>query len=172
MIYLKIYMVLIAIILLFGLQQSIFVLIDHDSTLYKIIAFIVFVAIIYVGFQRNTYLPFLGPSVFPHSLLKDPKDFKKGSLVTTLQLDVPDNTKVVYWASQPSKTVIEDPFKAYRDYSNAGIAVVKNKKAELYVNCPSSYKIPTGRILKPHVHYRAIYPNGMAGSVETLFIKC
>lgn len=172
MMYLKLYMVMIAIILLFALQQSIYVLIDSKSIFYKMIAFIVFISVVYLGFQRNTYLPFLGPSVVPHSLLKDPKDFKKGALKTSLTLDVPNNTKIIYWASQPSKTVVEDPFKAYRDYGNAGIATVFDKKAELYVNCPSSYKVPGGRTLSPHIHYRAVYPNGMAGSVETVFIKC
>ncbi len=163
---------MIVIILLFALQQSIYVLIDSKSVFYKIIAFIVFVSVVYLGFQRNTYLPFLGPSVVPHSLLKDSNDFKKGALKTTLTLDVPNNTKVIYWASQPSKTVIEDPFTAYRDFSNAGIATVVEKKAELYVDCPSSYKVPGGRTLKPHIHYRAIYPNGIAGSVQTVYIKC
>jgi hypothetical protein len=173
MLSLKLYMVMIAIILLFAFYQSIYVLISNDShVVIKIFAFLAFVCVVYIGFYRNTYLPFLGPAVFPLSLLKKPEEFKKGSVETTLFVDAPNGTHVVYWASKPSKTVIEDPFTAYRDYSNAGIAIVQNKQAKAYVDCPSSYKVPGGRTLKPHIHYRVVYPNGMAGSVKTSYIKC
>lgn len=140
----------------------------------KLIAVVVFFAVIFVGSQRNTYLPFLGPTVLPGSLLKEPvTEVKKDATQATLFIDAPDNTKIVYWAAKPSEGVIfEDPYKAYNDYSNAGVTVVKNKQAAFVVDCPSSYKVPSGYTLKPHIHYRVVYPNGIMGQVQTLFVKC
>lgn len=172
--YFKSYMFLIALILLFALYQSIVVIMYDASWWMKVMAGVVLVAIVYVGSRRNTYLPFLGPTVIPQSLLKEAgRVAKTGETQTTLFVNVPDGTKVAYWAAKQSEDVIfPDPYVAYEDYTNAGIALVKNKQAVLVIDCPSSYKVPGGKTLKPHVHYRIMYPNGIMGSVQTLYVQC
>lgn len=172
--YFKSYLFLLVIVLLFALFQSIVVLMREPSWVMKGIAAIVLVTVIYLGSFRNTYLPFLGPTVLPQSLLKEPgKVAKTGATHVTLFANVPDNTKVIYWAAKSSQDIIfEDPYVAYEDYTNAGVTLVKNKQANLIIDCPSSYKIPSGKTLSPHVHYRIVYPNGILGSVQTLYVKC
>lgn len=172
--YFKSYLFLVVIVLLFALFQSIVLLIRDPSWVMKVIAAVVLVVVVYLGSFRNTYLPFLGPTVLPQSLLKAPGTVAKtGATQVTLFADVPDNTKVVYWAAKTSQDIIfEDPFVAYEGYTNAGIALVKNKQANLVIDCPSSYKIPSGKTLPPHVHYRIVYPNGILGSVQTLYVNC
>lgn len=170
--YFKSYLFLIALVLLFALYESIIVIMYVKSRFMKIVAGIVFVAIIYLGSHRNTYLPFLGPTVLPGKLLKE-SEKKEGATQVTLFVEMPDDTPVVYWAAQASEGVVfSDPYSAYEDYTNAGVAKVKNNQAILQISCPSSYKVPSGKTLKPHVHYRVVYPNGIMGSVQTMWVAC
>lgn len=172
--YFKSYLFLLVIVFLFALFQSIMVLMSNPSWAMKGIAAVILVTVIYLGSFRNTYLPFLGPTVLPQSLLKETSTVAKtGATQVTLFANVPDDTKVLYWAAKSSKDIIfENPYLAYDSYTNAGIAVVKNKQANLVIDCPSSYKVPTGKTLSPHVHYRIVYPNGILGSVQTLYVNC
>jgi hypothetical protein len=43
--------------------------------------------------------------------------------------------------------------------------------AKMNVLCPSSYNVP-GQTLKPHIHYRILYPTGIMGEVKTAFVQC
>ena len=144
---------------------------NKTSPILKVFALIAFFCVVYLGMHRNTYLPFLGPTVLPSSLLKDITDTKMGDVHVKVPLDVPDNTKVVYWAATPSSKVLETPYEAYNDFSNMGVASVKNREATFHIECPASYKVPF-TVLKPHVHYRIVYPNGLLGSVKTMFVNC
>jgi len=173
MYYFKLYMFFLLVIFAFALYQSIYILLNKNtSILLKVISVFVFVYVIYLGSYRNTYLPFLGPTVLPASLLKDTVENPQANVHAKLFVDMPDNTKVIYWAAQPSKVVFKTPFEAYNDFANVGIANIKNKQATLHVQCPSSYIVPGGKQLTPHVHYRVVYPNGILGSVKTLFVQC
>lgn len=172
MYYFKLYLFFLIIIFLFALYQSIYILLNEKTSVFlKVFAFLVLLYVIYLGSFRNTYLPFLGPTVLPASLLKDSVENPKANVHAKLFVNVPDDTKVIYWAAQPSDTVFETPFEAYNKFANSGVATIKNNQTTLHVECPSSYKVP-GKTLKPHVHYRVVYPNGMLGSVQTLFVQC
>ena len=144
---------------------------DKVSPVLKVIALIVFFCVVYLGMNRNTYLPFLGPTVVPPSLLKDVTDTKMGDVHVKVPIEAPDTTRVIYWASTPSSKVFETPYEAYGNFSNIGVASVKNKEAIFHVECPSSYKVPF-TVLRPHVHYRILYPNGIVGSVRTIYVNC
>jgi hypothetical protein len=162
------------VIFLFALYQSIYILFNDKTSIFlKGISIIVFIYVIYLGSYRNTYLPFLGPTVLPASLLKEADEKPKANNIhAKLFVNMPDGTKVVYWAAQPSDKVFETPFEAYNEFANAGVAIIKNKQAILHVDCPASYYVPGGKKLSPHVHYRIVYPNGMLGSVKTLYVQC
>lgn len=168
----KIYLWFIFVIFVFAFYQATYLLINPKiGWLGKITALLVIVYVIYLGFQRNTYLPFLGPTVLPFTLFPEELKPKDADLEFVIPVYEPDGTKVVYWASQPSKTIVENPFKAYADYRNVGITNVKNEMATMVVSCPSSYKVP-GKTLKPHIHYRILYPTGIMGEVKTAYVNC
>lgn len=163
----------ITLVLLFAFYEAIYVIINsHTSIFFKIVAFIVLAAVINVGLRRKTYLPFLGNMAIPKTLLKEPSTKKAGEVTVKVDVNMPDDTHVIYWASKSSKKVIENPADAYNTYENVGVALVKDKKATFYVACPSSYNVPTMRTLRPHVHYRIVVSNGMLGEVKTIKVDC
>jgi hypothetical protein len=164
---------LIVLILLFALYEALFVLLNKGikNMGLKILSGIVIFAILYVGMQRNTYLPFLGPAVLPPSLLKSDFTPEDAEQMYRVKMNEQDGTKVLYWAAQESEKIFKDPWKAYGDYINAGISTVKNGEAVFTVKCPSSYKV-SGAVLKPHIHYRIAYPKGVLGEIKTIFVEC
>jgi len=169
---LGIYMISISIILIFTLYQAIYIIVNNNAhILFKLFSIIVLIAAIYIGVQRDTYLPFLGRTAFPLSLLKNISDQKAGDIVVKIVVDAPDNAKVIYWASKPSDKVISNPKDAYDGSENVGVALVKNKEATFYLACPSSYNVPM-KNLKPHVHYRVVLSKGMLDSVKTVAVNC
>ena len=122
-----------------------------------------------IGFQRDTYLPFLGPSVFPCSLLQPqvPKDAN-----FELNITVRPGAKVLYWAAEPANKDLEhinNWKKAYLDYKNAGVAIADDKgKVTLKVRKPQTYTVPLMGELHPHIHFRECSKNGWMGSVRTI----
>ena len=117
--------------------------------------------------RRDTYLPFLGKAVFPFQkeFLPEIKSERKEHILTNL----PENARVIYWAALPNTKVVEDPIKAYGDYSNQGVVIANtNGEATLVFDNPASYKVPSGRTLDPHVHYRYWTEYGIASEVETI----
>lgn len=139
--------------------------VDVEKTIYLVAA----LAAIYLATLPNFWLPFLGNSVLPHQLipLKQNKKFD-----TILKVKVPKNSKVAYWAANPSD---ETPFvfKAYGEYNNSGIVMAnEDGVAELKVVKGSGYNVPSGRYIQPHVHYRVLNEgNGMMGPVKTEYYK-
>lgn len=171
----RFYIFSILLILVFSLYHAVYTLFDIKAGIIaKFIAILVIGYSIYLAINRNTYLPFLGPTVLPLSLLKEPSMFDNNTkeFRIPVEIDVPNKTVVIYWASSPSKEVIQDPYTAYSNFENSGVTNVVNKKAYFKVDCPSSYKIPSSKILSPHIHYRIVYPNGIIGSVKTVYVDC
>ena len=126
---------------------------------------------LYLGFDRNTWLPFLGEGIVPYTLLRKgtPSDATIGVKVTT------DTNAVMcmYWASSSKSAVTDDPWTAYAGFANAGVVEVENGTALLLLDCPGQYKVPRkSKPLPKHVHYRWIYENGMASDVQTQNIEC
>jgi uncharacterized membrane protein YuzA (DUF378 family) len=133
----------------------------------KIIYLLIAVCAIFLTIQRTTWLPFLGKTVLPDVLipLKTPE---KSDLVLTI--NTKPNTKIAYWSTLPNKdnNDVED---AYGDYSNSGVVMSdENGVAKLPILSGSSYKVPSGKTIKKHLHYRELGQQyGMINGVKTLY---
>lgn len=167
-----------AIVLLFALFASVKLMLHKESnTVVKFIALLVIIITLWLVFQRDTYLPFLGYAAFPKSLL--PNDFSPVNANTeiTLHVDASDGTRLIYWGAMSSDKpngVFGDPRTAYGNYSNAGVATVKRGEANVRFHCPGEYKVMGGgRQLKRHIHYRlCCQKSGLLGPVQTAWVKC
>lgn len=123
-----------------------------------------------IAFNRDTYLPFLGESVFPCSVLPD--QIPAGA-TRSVQINAEPGSKVVYWASEPSDNdgELKDYKDAYRQYQNAGVATADSAGvAVLKVREPQSYAVPFKGQLEPHVHFRICGPTGFVGRIKTVYL--
>lgn len=141
-----------------------------STTLSKVIYIIVGISALYIAFDRDTYLPFLGDSVYPCSGLADkvPDD-----ATVSVSVKVPPGSKVVYWAAEHSKEldIAPNPWAAYVGYNNSGVVTANaDGTALLKVREPIGYKVHSGMTLKKHIHYRYCKFPGMLSRVETVFV--
>ena len=133
----------------------------------KIIYIIISLTALLVASNKHFWLPFLGNTVLPSSIvpLKTIANFNKNITIQTTP-----NTKIVFWAALPRG---ENPLvtEAYDDYSNSGVVMSDSTGiAILPIIEGSSYIIPNGKKLNRHVHYRAFCEHsGMLGEVHTVF---
>lgn len=138
------------------------------STIKRVFLLLVGASALYLLFAPNirTYLPFLGRTVFPPSLILLSE---QSGTNATVVVNAYGATKVAYWAAHEDKGIIElDPMKAYNSYENIGVANVVNGKATLKLKCPTEYKVQNSMIKLPkHVHYRLVYDNGVISEVFT-----
>jgi hypothetical protein len=122
-----------------------------------------------VAFARDFYLPFLGESIIPCSVL-EPKVPENAD--TEVKVLVKPGDKVLYWASEPANKdmeVMKDWRNAYLGYKNAGVAIADaDGFAALKVRHPQPYKVPIHGKLDAHVHYRVCMHDGFIGSVKTV----
>jgi uncharacterized membrane protein YuzA (DUF378 family) len=132
----------------------------------KVVYLLIALSAIYIAINRDNWLPFLGDSVLPPSVvpLKEPT-------VTDMTIDVKvtPNSKVIYWAANRTDK-IQDVLKAYGNFENSGVVVSDNNGiAKLKLTKGSGYKVPSGKYIPPHVHYRVIEPSsgGIIGKVMT-----
>lgn len=122
-------------------------------------------------FDRDTYLPFLGPTVLPCASVPDrvPPGATK-----TVTVPAPPGSKVLFWAAEPEMEAlkeIQDWKAAYANYENAGVATANtNGQAVLNVRAPQSYVVPFKGRLEPHIHYRICESSGMLGRIKTIFL--
>lgn len=135
----------------------------------RIIYILVGIAALSVAFNRDTYLPFLGESVFPCSVLPDQVP---AGATRTVQVKVEPHSKVVYWASEPADGNDVKNYKdAYRQYLNAGVATADmTGVATLKVREPQPYTVPFKGRLDSHVHFRVCGPEGFIGRIKTVFL--
>lgn len=133
----------------------------------KIIYIIISVCAILLAFRRTTWLPFLGKSVLPDSLVPLKTPTKSDTKVT---IKTKPNAKIAYWATLPKGTN-PDVITAYDDFSNSGVVMSdSNGIAELAILTGSGYTVPSGYKLDRHVHYRVLgKPYGMMGKIKTKF---
>ena len=123
-------------------------------------------------FDRDTYLPFLGPMVAPCSVLqnREPPGATKEIKVIVLP-----NAKVIYWAAEPASEALKTVKSwndAYQQYENAGVSTANaDGIAILKVREPQSYKVPLWGKLESHVHYRVCGEAGWMGRVNTASIN-
>lgn len=136
----------------------------------KGIYILVGLAALSIAFNRDTYLPFLGESVFPCSVLSD--QVPPGA-TRTVQIKVAPGNKVIYWASEPSDGANIPTYKdAYRQYLNAGVTTADDTGvAILKVREPQSYTVPIRGQLDPHIHFRICGPEGFIGRIKTYFLE-
>ena len=134
-----------------------------NNSIYILVA----VAALWLATSKTTWLPFLGNTVLPSSLLPLKKPEKTDKIVK-VETKIP-NAKVVYWAALPKgdKPPVEE---AYSDYSNSGVVLANSEGvAEIPILTGSSYKVPIGLQIPRHIHYRvAGLPMGMMSRVMTV----
>lgn len=171
-----IYIVIKAYILLFTLYCSMVLVMTrhlHDGV--RLAALLALVLAMFMMLKRDTYLPFLGQCVMPWSLFKDTKIPHKANVSADIMIDVPNDTKVLYWGAMPedgSNKIISHPFEAYNDYNNTGITTVIHGMAKMQFFCPVKYQVPWGKTMNRHIHYRVVEGNGMMGPVKTVYVNC
>ena len=143
-----------------------------DGFFGRLIYVLVGISALTIMFDRDTYLPFLGPMVAPCSALqpREPPGASK-----TIKVTVAPNSKVIYWASEPATEglkTLKSWKDAYAQYENAGVALSNGDGvAVLKIREPQPYKVPIMGRLETHVHYRVCGEAGWMGRVETTFLN-
>lgn len=116
---------------------------------------------------RDFYLPFLGYTVIPSTVMPVHIPDKTN---TTIPIKTKPNTKIIYWSALATKkdTQVE---KAYGDYINSGVVLSDdNGLANLQIQESTGYIVPRNKHIKRHVHYRLVDETlGMLNPVETIY---
>lgn len=129
------------------------------------LGYVVVACALWLAFQRDYYLSFLGRAVFPAPVLGSNSTPEKADAQVVVSVE--PNSKVIYWAAEAGQHSA-DPWTAYGSYTNAGVALADGKgKALLRFRRPRTYSVRTGRRLPAHVHYRS-GSKGMMGPVQTV----
>jgi uncharacterized protein len=129
------------------------------------------IAALAIMFDRDSYLPFLGPTVIPCASVPDrtPPGASK-----TVSVSAPPGSKVLYWAAEPEMEAlkqIQTWKEAYAGYENAGVTTAdSNGQAILKVRAPQAYTVPFKGRIEPHIHFRVCESSGMLGRVKTVFL--
>jgi len=135
------------------------------NTVYTLVG----LAALFLVFRRDTYLPFLGETVLPCSLMPERTPEHADTEVTVNGLT--PGAKVLFWAAEPENeglSKLKDWRRAYLEFSNAGVTTVDaTGRAVLRVRKPQPYTIPSGRRLESHVHWRVCEDGGLIGPVQT-----
>lgn len=122
-------------------------------------------------FYRDTYLPFLGESIMPCSILTNRAP---PGATRDVKVKVNPGAKVLYWASEPATEHLKEINnwqKAYTDYENAGVSTADvNGEAILKVREPQAYTVPIKGRIEPHIHFRVCGDGGWMGNVKTVFL--
>jgi uncharacterized membrane protein YuzA (DUF378 family) len=154
-------------------------------TFSRLIYVVIALCALYVGLQRETYLPFLGETVVPCSVLKDQVPEHADTAVQLHGLT--PGKKVLFWAAERLLTQpdslgnwrskadpstdglgrIKDWRRAYLEFANAGVTTVDDGgHATLNIRKPQPYTVPIKGRLETHVHWRICGDNGFLGPVE------
>ncbi len=174
----RIFMISMFFLVLAGIAigSSFFMKKDIVTLMFKNYGWIVFafagISAVLIGFSRDTYLPFLGETVIPCSLLKEQIPENANHFA---KVKVRPGAKVMYWAAEPANSElheINDWRKAYLGFKNAGVVIAdENGIAKLQFRKPQQYKVSLKGTLQMHVHYRSCLTDGMLGRVETVMIS-
>jgi uncharacterized membrane protein YuzA (DUF378 family) len=135
----------------------------------QVVFILVGMAALILFFRRSTWLPFLGQTIVPASLIPVSTNLSGN---TTIEIDVKPKTKIMYWASKPATTnKPDDVRKAYDNYSNSGVVLSDiNGKAHLVFNAGNGYTI-NGSFIPPHIHYRELNEqDAMIGPIKTFYL--
>ena len=137
------------------------------------LAVLIALAGLWVGSQRDNYLPFLGETIIPCSILNDQTPEHADVEVTVTDL-VPGK-KVIFWAAEPATeglAKIQDWQRAYLELANAGVATATAAgTATLRIRKPQPYTVPLMGRLESHVHWRSCQDGGGLGPVQTTAVS-
>ena len=124
-------------------------------------------------FNKDTFLPFLGQSVFPSSLLNVGTQ-SQGNFDRELTLTAPPESQaklLAFWAADEGadgKTTSAE--EAYGDFHNSGVVPVVDGQATIRFKDPGEYHVMEGKKhLESHIHYRWI-GKSMMGKVNTAYV--
>jgi hypothetical protein len=174
-------------LLLLSFIHSIYIIYLNNSNIFFkftsiILLFYIFVFFVFQSGFKTLFLPFLNISAFPPSLIPSAIHPPNTNFSIELDFNYPNGTKIIYWASnkyhgnnQNNEYIYPNPYDAYGDYKNSGVAIVNNKKAILSIHCPDKYNVNMGytKTLDKHIHYRIAFPNNpILSDVKTIFINC
>lgn len=144
-------------------------LFGRGSVIARAVFLLVALAAAAVVFRRDFYLPFLGETVMPCSVLAD--QTPEGA-ETEIGVKVTPGAKVLFWAAEPANEDLKDlqDYRgAYLQYRNAGVTTADAAgNATLKVRTPQPYKVPLRGELAPHIHYRVCGEGGFMGPVRTI----
>lgn len=144
-------------------------LFGRGSVIARGIFFLVAVAAVFMVFKRDYYLPFLGETHVPCSVMAD--KVPEGA-DTSIGVRVRPGAKVVYWAAEPANEDLKsavDYRAAYLEYRNAGVTTADaDGNAVLKVRTPQGYTVPMKGALPPHIHYRECDGRGFMKSIVTV----
>lgn len=125
-----------------------------------------------IMFNRDTYLPFLGETVLPCTMI--PERVPPGA-TKELHVSAPPGSKILYWASEPAMEELKQVptwQQAYNKYENAGVTTTDSTGvAILKVRSPQAYVVPFKGRIEPHIHFRICDGTGMLGRVKTVFVS-
>jgi uncharacterized membrane protein YuzA (DUF378 family) len=174
----KTYMIAMVLLIIGGLNWGVKSLMGKDFVTYvtgrNVIAAnaifgVVGLAALFIGFNRDSYLPFLGKSLIPCEVLK-PQTPENADISTEVQ--VGPGVKVLYWAAESANKDLHEMNvwkQAYLGYRNAGVAVADESGiVTLKVRKPQPYSVPIKGTLSPHIHYRKCKGEGLIGRVNTI----
>ena len=136
---------------------------QFDKIIYIVIALAAFKI-----YKRDTFLPFLGKTVIPTSVIPLKNNKYQQDEV---KIHVKPNSKVIYWAAKKLKEDKPSVWDAYDDYSNSGVVMSDNKGiAILKLQKGSGYLVPwKDKFINPHVHYRYEMNPGKFSRIETVY---
>jgi uncharacterized membrane protein YuzA (DUF378 family) len=139
------------------------------GTVANVIYVAVGIAALLLAFRRDTYLPFLGETVLPCSLIPDRVPDNADTEVSIH--GVTPGAKVMFWAAEPATeglSRINDWRRAYLDFANAGVTTADaGGHATLRIRKPQPYSVPTKGRIEAHVHWRVCGDGGLIGPVMT-----
>ena len=177
----KLYMLGMLLLVIGGLNWGLVALTGKDvvselfgkkALLTNLIFIFVGLAALGIGMYRDSYLPFLGETVFPCSLLT-PHTPEGADMTVTITIQ--PGAKVLYWAAEPESSdlkTLQNWRTAYLGFKNAGVAVAGEDGAvDLNVRKPQPYTVPMKGELSPHIHYRVCGENGLLGRVMTVDLE-
>lgn len=174
----KLYMIGALLLVIGGLNWGIVALTGGDlvssvfgrgSVIARGVFLLVALAAAFVVFKRDYYLPFLGETHVPCSVLADKTPENAD---TTIGVRVRPGAKVVYWAAEPANEdlkTVNNYREAYLEYRNAGVATAdEDGNATLKVRTPQGYTVPMKGQLPPHIHYRECDGRGFMKAIVTV----
>ena len=125
-------------------------------------------AALIIAVSRDSYLPFLGETVMPCSILGERVPDHADTDVRISGLT--PGAKVLFWAAEPATeglARIRDWRRAYLDFANAGVTTVDaDGHATLRIRKPQPYTVPLKGPLESHVHWRVCGDDGLLGPVQ------